>query len=295
MVQIYFDPKTGNYVDAQGNQYTSAHMQDQFGGEMFKDAYGMTYNSQQVQLVQGPPPPIQQQTQDTTGGGTAPAQTTPNMVTFKGVQYDLNNAGDRNTFIQTQSAEVDKKLNDALKSGQLGYAAKLLDYKHQWEAQGKTFQEGYNQGQTARQQAYQGLGTRAYQSSMGNSGQYALNQLGNAQNERNYNKNQFNTGLDTAYNDWIKGVQGTAQTQKDTLATNVGNIGGFDTSKIANPTTDLTQYTPYTNFQQFSSAPVSQGGGKSLAPAQQMTLSQWLGQQTGNQADTLKQYLLGKS
>jgi hypothetical protein len=238
--------------------------------------------------------PTQTQTNPlTSGGGTA---TTPNMVTFKGIQYDLNNPSDRNAFIQIQSAEVDSKLKEALKSGQLGYAAKLLVYKHSWEAQGQTLQEGYNQGQTARQQAYQGLGTRAYQSSMGASGQYALNKLGEAQNERNYQKDQFNSGLDTAYNDWIKGAGDQAQTQKDTLATNVGNIGGFDTSKLGNPQVDVSQYTPYTTFQSFANAPTIAGGGKSLAPVQQQTLSQWLGRQDPNaQTDSLKQYLLGKA
>jgi hypothetical protein len=233
---------------------------------------------------------------DTQPQGDGTAQT-PNMVTFKGIQYDLNNQADRNAFIQIQSAEVDKKLSDALKSGQLGYAAKLLDYKHSWEAQGQTLQEGYNQGQTARQQNYQGLGTRAYQSAMGASGQYALNKLGEAQNERNYQKNQYNSGLEQAYNDWIGGAQENAQGQKDTLSTNVANIGDFNPTSVSNAQTDLSAYTPAVNFQQFANQPsVNQGKFVSQAPVQQQTLADYLQQvDPSKQSDTLNQYLLGKT
>jgi hypothetical protein len=226
------------------------------------------------------------------GGGTAYV---PDIRVFKGINYDLNNPDDRNAFIQVQSAEVDKQLKTALDSGMLGYAAKLLDYKRSWEAQGQTLQEGYNQGMTARQQAFQGKGTRAYQSAMGTSGQNALNKLGEAQNERNYQKNQFNSGLETAYNDWISGARENAQSQKDTLSTNVANIGDFNPTSVSNAQTDLSAYTPYTNFQQFQSSPMATQGVASKAPAQQMTLSEWLGQQTGSQADSLKKYLMGNA
>lgn len=258
-------------------------------------AYGPVMPTQDPNAVQTQDPYTTQNI--STGGGTAPAPAyVPNMVTFKGIQYDLNNEADRNAFIQTQSAAVDKQLSDALKAGQLGYAAKLLDYKHSWEAQGQELAGGYSQGMTGRQQAFQGRGTRAYQSAMGTSGQNALNQLGNAQNERNYQKGQFDTGMEGAYNEWIQGAQGQAQTQKDTLATDVTNIGGFDSTGINNKQVDVSQYTPFTNFQQFANAPTSSGGGKSMAPAPQMTLSQYLQQNTASQQDPnyLSQYLMGK-
>lgn len=248
-----------------------------------------------------------------TGGGPAAAPYVPEIVTFMGKNYDLNNPDDRNAYIEVQSGEIDKELTKALQTGNLTYAAKLAEqqdqmtqYNRDWQAQGKDLLGGYNQGQSARQQAYQGMGTRAYQSSMGTSGQYALNQLGEAQNERMYqkgiaekqNKNAI-TGLETAYNDWISGAQSSAQANKDSLSTNVANIGGFDTSKLGKTLSsqaDLAPYTPYTNFQSLSSSPMV-GAAKTIsqAPVSQMTLSQWLQANSNKSGNQLQLYLQGKA
>lgn len=257
------------------------------------------------------PAPVQQQVGDLNGpfqsdlmnpldtGGTSGgsgAAYTPNMVVFKGIQYDLNNPDDRNAFIGVQSAEVDKNLTSALKSGNLSYAAKLLEYKHNFEAEGQKLGQDYSTGMANRQQYYAGLGTRAYQSSGGSSAKFALDTLGKAQNERNYQKDQFNSGLEQEYNNWIQGAQANAQTQKDTMTNQVANIGGFDTSKINGSMADLSQYSPIINFQQLAASPMATGAGKVMAPQQQMTLSQYLQQNQAQNQDPnyLANYLMGK-
>jgi hypothetical protein len=271
---------------------------------------GLTMNAQNLNGDGTPMYPNETQTQSSGGGGTA---TQPELVVYNGVTYDLNNPSDRQAFFELKSADIDKQLTEALKTGQLSYAAKLAEtqdslteFMHSWESQGTELLSGYNQGQTARQQSYQGLGTRAYQSSMGTSGQYALNQLGEAQTERNYQKGiaekqtkNATSSLEQAYNDWINSTGKTAQQNKDSLSTDVQAIGGFDTSKMSAPITsqsDLSPYTPFVNFTSLSNSPlVNNARTVSKTPTSQMTLSEWLQQNGSKGGNPLADYLAGKA
>lgn len=249
-------------------------------------------------------------TGDGTGGSTA---TTPELKTYKGITYDLNNVTDRAAFYKIMSGDIDTELSKTLAAGNLSYAKQLIDtqdqmdqYMHDWNAQGKTLGEGYNQGITARQQFFQGLGGRAYQSAMGTSGQNALNELGKAQTERNYQKGlaenqntQAKSALETAFNDWQNNLATTAQTNKDTLNTDMSNIQGSQFNAPAQPVlsgqADLTPYTDVTNFNQLATSPAMTSQQKALPNQPAMTLAQYLQQLQPGVTNPLDEVLKGRS
>jgi hypothetical protein len=224
------------------------------------------------------------------GGGTpAPSQ----LFSYGGVQYNGANPQDMQRYYGVRSGEIDKQLQDALTQGQFDQAKQLIDYKAQWDQQGKDLLAGYGQGVTSRQQYFQGLGGRAYQSSMGSSGQYALNQLGEAQTKRNTDLASNNTAMDRAYNDFVNQNTQKAVTAKDAL---VNSQPGMDsnptlagyTPQQATPT-DISQYTPYTNFSQLAASPMAQPAATSG-----VTLAEKLKQLKDPNGFSLADYILGK-
>ena len=252
------------------------------------------------------------------GGGEgiaeAPAEApyVPDIIYLNGIAYDLNNESERAAFYQVKSAEIDKNLTQALQSGNLKYAAELAgiqdqmtQYMHDWTAQGEELGKGYSQGMTARQQFFQGLGTRAYQSAMGTSGQQALNKLGEAQTERNYQKGiqeaqtkKATSGLEQAFNEWQTGAGQQAQGLKDELRGTVTAIGGFNNAPAQAPIVsqaDLSAYTPYLNFQALAGSPLVTQQKTVTKPVSQMTLSEWLQNYAGKSTNPLQDYLQGKT
>jgi hypothetical protein len=238
--------------------------------------------------------PATQQTSQQTGGSTGGTSGGTKLFDYNGVRYDGNNPQDMQAYYAVRSGEIDKQLSDALKNGQFDQVKQLVDYKAQWDQQGKDLLAGYGQGVTNRQQYFQGLGGRAYQSSMGTSGQFALDQLGQAQTQRNTDLASNNTAMDRAYQQFIDQNTQTAQTAKDTLA---NAQPGMDT----NPTlagytpqqgaqTDISQYTPYTTFSQLVNSPMAQPAGVSG-----MTLSAKLKQLQDPNTFNLNDYMLGKA
>jgi hypothetical protein len=224
--------------------------------------------------------------QTSSGSGT-----TQQPFAYNGVTYDPNSPEDMQAYYAVRSGEIDKQLTDALKQGQFDFAKQLIDYKTEWDQQGKDLASGYSQGMTNRQQYFQGLGSRAYQSSMGTSGQFALNQLGEAQNQRNTDLNSNNTSMDRAYNDWINQQQQTTQTSRDAL---LNSQPGMDTNPAlagytpAAPTkTDISQYTPYTTFSQLA-------GSAQPAGVSGVSLSEKLRQLKDPNAWNINDYMLGK-
>lgn len=224
------------------------------------------------------------------GGGSS---TAPKTFSHNGRVYDQGNSNDMQAYYGVRSGEIDKQLMDALKQGQFDQAKQIIDYKTQWDQQGKDLMSGYSQGMTNRQQNFQGLGARSYQSAMGESGRNALNQLGQAQDQRNTDLSSNNTGMDKAYNDFVKQNADTRTTAMDSLynsqpGTDVNpTLKGYTPAAVSQ--TDISKFTPYTNFQQLASSPMAQ------QPVAGMTLSDKLKQMKDPNGWNINDFLLGKA
>jgi len=226
---------------------------------------------------------------------------------------------------QSQIAQIDQAIADTY--------SQAKQYVQSYNQNVNQFGDNYSLGNVKRGAFYAGLSPNAFQSSQGDSALYAQNQylqgLGDLAQEaqsnvganflanpndmsqldqgsvygRNIAQNQQQqASVANAFNTFETNQNQALNENKDTLATNVNPYGtyNYNIPATAAPTankTDLSSYTPFTEFQNVTNqTPVAMGGKVSAPNAFTSTtpLDAFLGKNklNTNQTDYLKKYLL---
>lgn len=270
-------------------------------------------------------------------GGGGGSTYVANRVFYNGQWYDLNNEGDRQAYADAKMTEVNQEYKAAMKSGNYSYASQLAElgqqigeisssknqYLQGWEQNERNLTEGYNLGMTRRQNMFTGLGPRAYQSSMGTSGNYALGKYNEGENQLSQDKKyalaayaaaearakRAKQDLANAFNTWSESVGRQAQQSGEGVVNAMANVPGFNyqAAGVKVPQfaqTDLSGYTPYTTFSGFASSPMAQQAMNMFSPAKKLTqqaeaqpgLEGYLGYKSPEEEDkSLNMFLAGKS
>lgn len=159
-------------------------------------------------------------------GTTAGISTTPQIVYFNGVPYDINDPAIRQQLLQLRSqqadeyanrdiSDYDKQVRDALEAARIQYGNQnntigeylqdigqnRINYTNDYNRNIKDLNQGYDLGTVNRTNYFNQLSPNAYQSSQADSQQFANNQRNQGLGDLQVAKTQYDSGLSRQEND----------------------------------------------------------------------------------------------